>query len=116
MELAVGLVEGLERRVGGDGGAVAAVEASTTLVAALEDGLVGSDELPVGPESVDVGVVQHEKRVEGGEVGVEELVTASSVPVDGVVNLLQTHTGAASGGELVKGGGGSEGIVLFKSA
>lgn len=57
VELAVGLVERLQGRVGGDGGSGLAVESGLTLVGGSEDGRVGHDGLPESPHAVDVGVV-----------------------------------------------------------
>lgn len=128
VELAVGLVEGLQGRVGGDGAARLGVEARLALVRGREEGRRGHDGLPEGPHAVDLGVVHEailqrqyrlrlpsvvdkmtldvsidlQQGVEAGVVGGEELGAASTVPVDGVVDLLNVDAGAAGGGEVGK--------------
>ena len=104
VELAGGGVEGLQGRVWGDGGAGARLPPGAAAVGAGEAGLAGTHGLPVRPEAVDLGVVEHEDGIKGGELGLEELVPARGVPVDRVVDLLEADAVAAGGGELVEGG------------
>lgn len=59
-------------------------------------------------------MIDLQQRVEGREVGREELSTTSSVPVDGVVDLLQTRATVSGRGKFVKGVCVCKSIVLSK--
>lgn len=63
VEGGVGLEEGLQIRVGRDDGALGGSPAGAAGVVGAEHALVGLDVLPVGPETVDVGVVKHATRL-----------------------------------------------------
>lgn len=111
VEGTLGSVERLERRVLGDAGALRSRVSRATSVGAAERRLGRVHSLPVGPKTVDLGVVQPEERVETREFGGEELASTRSIPVNGVVNLLERSTVGTSGSELVEGGGSGHDIV-----
>lgn len=111
VEVTPGSVEGVERRAGSDAGALGSRVTGTTRVRASEGRLAGVHGLPVSPETVDVGVVQPEEGVEARELGGEELTGARSIPVNGVVNLLERSTVGTGGSELVEGGRSGHDIV-----
>lgn len=111
VEVTPGFVEGVERRAGGDAGALGSGVTGTTRVRAGEGRLARVHSLKVSPETIDVGVVQPEEGVEGRELGGEELAGARSIPVNGVVNLLERSTVGTGGSELVEGCRSSHDIV-----
>lgn len=111
VETAAGSVEGLKRRARGDASTLRSRVTRATAVGAGEGGLVGVHELPVGPETVDVGVVHPEDGVKARELGHQELTSTGSIPVNGVVDLLQRGTAVASGSKLVEASRVGEDIV-----
>lgn len=111
VEVTPRLVEGVERRGGGDASALRSRVTRATRVRASEAKLVGVHGLPVSPETVDLGVVHPEDGVEAGELSGEELTSARGIPVNGVVDLLERSTVGAGRSELVEGGGSGHDIV-----
>lgn len=131
VELAVGLVERLQGRVGGDGGSRLAVVSRLALVGCGENGRRRHDGLPESPHAVNVGVVHEallhcqfighlrlelisnlQQGVEAGVVRSKELVATSTIPVDGIVNLLNIDARAAGGSEIGKVLGVGQNVVL----
>lgn len=111
VEVTLGSVERLERRVLGDAGALGSGVSRATGVGASERRLGRVHSLPVGPETIDLDVVEPEESVETRELGGEELTSTRSIPVNGVVNLLKRSTVGTSGSKLVEGGGSGHDIV-----
>lgn len=111
VEVTPGSVEGVERRAGGNAGALGSRVTGTTRVRAGEGGLARVHGLPVSPETIDVGVVQPEDGIEARELGGEELAGARSIPVNGVVDLLERSTVGTGGSELVESGRSGHDIV-----
>jgi len=111
VEVTPGSVERLERRVLCDTGTLRSRVSRTTRVGAGERRLARMHSLPVSPETVDLSVVQPEDGVEARELGGEELASTRSIPVNGVVNLLERSTVGTSGSKLVEGGGSGHDIV-----
>lgn len=111
VEIALGSVERLERRARGNAGALGSRVSGTARVGAGEGRLARVHSLPVGPETVDLGVVQPEESVETRELSGEELTGARSIPVNGVVDLLEGSTVGTGGSELVEGGRSGHDIV-----
>lgn len=53
-----------------------------------------------------------QERVKSRIISIKELATASTVPVDAVVNLFKTDTGASSGSKLLERSRLGKGVIL----
>lgn len=105
MRLTARLGKGFEWGVGGDGRPLRRRESATPWVRVVKVALVWVYGLPVSPQSVHIGVVQHanamlaesricemgyaQERIKSRKLGSEELATAASVPMYPIVHLLQ---------------------------